>query len=235
MRQILLRHHSPLALAAIALVALGPALPGAQAQPPDAARTAMRAATSPDTALMYGMRRLWADHVTYTRFYIISAAAQLPDKEANAQRLMKNQEDIGNAIKPYYGDEAGAKLTGLLKDHITIATEIVDAAMAGDAGKQSTASTRWTANADEIAAMLSGANPNWPRADLQRMLHSHLELTTNEVKAHLGKDWTGSIAAFDAIRAQARDMADALSSGIAKQFPEKMKMNVKGKVKGQQQ
>ena len=231
MRQILVRHHSSTALAVLALAL---ALPVAQAQPPDAPRGAMRAMTSPGTELMYAMRRLWNDHVTYTRLYIVSAAASLPDKEANAQRLMKNQEDIGDAIKPYYGDAAGTKLTGLLKDHITIASELVDAAMAGDAAKQSAASTRWTSNADEIAAMLSGANPNWPRADLQRMLHSHLELTTNEVKAHLGKDWTGSIAAFDSVRAQARDMADALSSGIAKQFPEKMKMSMKGTVKGKE-
>src|SRR5678815_2469589 len=67
------------------------------------------------------MRKLWEDHITWTRLYIVSAAANLPNKDATAQRLLQNQTDIGNAIKPFYGDAAGVKLTGLLKDHILIA------------------------------------------------------------------------------------------------------------------
>ena len=57
------------------------------------------------------MDKLWEDHVTWTRLYIVSAAANLPDKDATAQRLLQNQTDIGNAIKPVYGDAAGEKST----------------------------------------------------------------------------------------------------------------------------
>jgi hypothetical protein len=70
------------------------------------------------------MRRLWEDHITYTRLYIISAAGNLPDKDATAQRLLQNQTDIGNAIKPFYGDAAGDQLTSLLKQHILGAVAI---------------------------------------------------------------------------------------------------------------
>src|ERR1051325_7034472 len=69
------------------------------------------------------MRKLWEDHITYTRNYIISTLADLPDGEAVAKRLLKNQDDIGDAIKPYYGDEPGKKVAALLRDHILIATE----------------------------------------------------------------------------------------------------------------
>ena len=64
------------------------------------------------------MRKLWEDHITWTRLYIVSVAAGLPDKDATAQRLIQNQVDIGNAIKPYYGDAAGTKLTELLKERL---------------------------------------------------------------------------------------------------------------------
>lgn len=169
------------------------------------------------------MRKLWVDHVTYTRLYIVSAAANLPDKDATAERLIKNQQELGDAIKPYYGDEAGERLSALLTDHIKIATEVIDAAKAGDDPKQRDAAQRWNANADSIAMMLSEANPsNWRRAELQRMLRSHLDLTTQEVSAYLTKDWKASIAAYDKIYEQAIEMADALSSGIAKQFPDKV-------------
>jgi len=170
------------------------------------------------------MRQLWEDHITWTRLYIVSALNGLPDKDATAQRLLKNQADIGNAIKPFYGDAAGAKLTALLRDHILVAAELIEAAKAGDKAKQDDATKRWFANADEIAAFLSGANAkNWPLADAKKMMHDHLNLTTKEVVAHLTKDFAGSIAAYDEVHAQILHMADMLSSGIEKQFPNKFK------------
>ena len=170
------------------------------------------------------MRQLWEDHVTWTRLYIVSAAANLPEKDATSKRMLRNQEDIGSAMKTFYGDAAGNKLTGLLKDHITIAVELIDAAKAGDAAaaKKDAAAKRWNANADEIATFLSGANAkNWPEAEMKKMMREHLDLTTAEVVAHLTKDFDGSVAAYDKVHTQILKMADMLSMGIAKQFPEK--------------
>ena len=165
------------------------------------------------------MRKLWEDHVTWTRLYIVSATANLPEKQATAERLLQNQTDLGNAIKPYYGNEAGTKLTGLLKDHIMIATELIDAAQKGENAKKDDAAKRWTQNADEIAGFLSGANPkNWPLAEMKKMMQEHLDLTTTEVVAHLQKDWTGSVAAYDRVHEQILKMADQLAMGIRNQF-----------------
>lgn len=58
-------------------------------------------------------RKLWIDHVTWTRSFIVSDLASLDDKSDVLERLLKNQEDIGNSIKSYYGEEAGNKLTTL--------------------------------------------------------------------------------------------------------------------------
>jgi hypothetical protein len=169
------------------------------------------------------MRMLWEDHITYTRNYIISALAGLEDAQAIAGRLLRNQDDIGNAIKPIYGDQAGAKLTALLRDHILIAVDVVKAAKAGMAADLDAASKKWTANADEIAAFLSGANPNWPRAEMMDILHKHLEYTTQEVVSRLKKDWAGDIAAYDKGHAHMLMFADVLAQGIVKQFPAKFK------------
>src|SRR5688572_17324164 len=170
------------------------------------------------------MRNLWLDHIVWTRLYIVSAVAGLPDKDATAQRLLQNQADIGNAIKPFYGDAGGAKLTALLRDHIMIATELIDAAKAGDQAKQDDATKRWSANADDIATFLNGANPkNWALADAKKMMQDHLSLTTDEVVAQLKKDWAGSIASYEKVHTQILHMADMLSSGIEKQFPNKFK------------
>jgi hypothetical protein len=168
--------------------------------------------------LRLGMRDLWADHVIWTRNYIVAAVADDPSAATALTRLMKNQEDLGNAINPYYGAPAGAQLTKLLKDHIGIAGELVTAAKAKDAARQKDADQRWHQNAAEIATFLSGANPNWKRADLVNMLNEHLALTTREATMRLQRNWTEDTATFDKILDQSMMMADALSDGVIRQF-----------------
>lgn len=184
------------------------------------ALTQTATAALPATDFRNAMRKLWEDHITWTRLYIVSAVADLPDKDATTKRLLQNQTDIGNAIKPFYGDAAGDKLTALLKDHILIAAELIDAARAGDTAKKEDATKRWSANADDIASFLSGANPkNWPLAEMKSMMHEHLEVTTAEVVARLKKDWTADVSAYEKVHEQILKMADMLSSGIIEQFP----------------
>jgi len=205
------------------------------------------------TSLKVNMRKLWSDHVIWTRLYIISAVAgphgvtdvaeHLPlgeagvavastaqaalnvlpmsDADAAAGRLLKNQDDLGNAIIPYYGKDAGEKLTALLKQHIMIAVELIAAAKSDDQKKFESEDQKWFKNAEEIAAFLSGANPNWTKHDLVDLLNLHLNLTKGEVTARLKKNWDGDVKAFDDIFTEILTVSDALSDGIIKQFPEK--------------
>jgi hypothetical protein len=174
--------------------------------------------------LALAMNKLWEDHITWTRVYIISAVGDLPDKDAATQRLLQNQEDIGNAIKPYYGDDAGTQLTTLLKEHIMGAAEVLAAAKAGDNAKVEEANQRWHDNATRIATFLSTANPKqWPQAEMDGMMKSHLDLTLEEATARLKGDWAGDIAAYDKVHTQILEMAGMLTEGIVAQFPDKFK------------
>jgi hypothetical protein len=208
-----------------AIVALGLGFGIVMASGPNAVAKPMAAyalkSSHASEDLRIAMRKLWEDHITYTRNYIISALGDLPDADAVAQRLMKNQEDIGSAIAPYYGAAAGTKLTTLLKEHISIAADVVKAAKAGNAANLKTEQAKWSANGKEIAAFLSGANPNWSKASLEAMLQKHLDLTTGEVVGRLHKDWNADIASYDAGHAHMLMFADALTDGIVKQFPAK--------------
>jgi hypothetical protein len=167
------------------------------------------------------MRVLWEDHVQWTRLYIVSAVAGLPDTDATLARLLQNQTDIGDAVAEFYGDDAGAQLTSLLNDHIAIAGELVAAAKAGDNAKVEDASTRWYANADDIAAFLAGANPAWPEATLRDMMRGHLDQTLAEATAQLTGDYAKSVAEYDHIVTHILEMADALADGIITQFPDR--------------
>ena len=175
------------------------------------------------TALSKAMRDLWTDHVVWTHNYIVAATADQPDADALSRRLLANQDQIGQAIVPYYGQAAGDRLAALLKDHILIAVDVVKAAKANDQAKLGDADRRWHANAADIATFLSGANPNWSRADVLSMMNEHLALTTQATVARLKKNWTEEITTFDKIYDQAMMMADSLSDGIIRQFPDRFR------------
>jgi hypothetical protein len=179
------------------------------------------AGVSASAALRQDMRKLWTDHTVWTRDYIIAAVGDQPDATAAANRLMKNQEDIGAAIASYYGKPAGDKLTALLKEHIGIAVDVIKFAKAGDKASQQQADTKWKKNGEDIADFLAKANPNWPRATLADMMSKHLATTTDEVVARLTKNWDADVRAYDAVYNHILMMSDALSDGIIKQFPAK--------------
>src|SRR5215203_4626941 len=96
-----------------------------------AAHAAKRAGVSKQQrALHDGMRKLWEDHITWTRLFIVSASADLPDRQATTERLLRNQADIGKAIKPFYGRAGGERLSALLTEHILVAADVLAAAKA---------------------------------------------------------------------------------------------------------
>ena len=169
------------------------------------------------------LRKLWSDHVIWTREYIVAAVAGTPDAGAAATRLLSNQEDIGVAVAGFYGQAAGDRLTGLLKEHILIAVDLVEAARTGDQSAFATHDARWTANIETIAAFLAGANPNWPEKDVLDLLALHLKLTKDEAVARITGDWAADVKAFDDIFTEILVVADTLHDGLAAQFPDRFK------------
>jgi hypothetical protein len=176
--------------------------------------------TAKVVALHEAMDKLWTDHVTWTRLVIVDFAAGAPSLKTDLARLLQNQADIGNAIKPFYGTAAGAQLTRLLHTHIMEAVPVLSAAKAGQKAKLATALRAWYANAHQIAAFLGKANPSsWPQPAMTKMMNTHLRLTTNEAAAQLTGKWHASVAAYDQVRAEILTMADMLADGIVEQFP----------------
>jgi hypothetical protein len=209
------------ALTLIPATALVAVLAGALATAPSHAEA--HGATATRTAFHDAMRALWEDHIVWTRQFIVSAATEsenLPDTGPTVDRLLANQADIGNAIKPFYGDAAGDALTALLRDHILTAADIIAAAKAGDDPGVAAAAAAWYDNAAEIATFLSEANPrNWPLDEMKAHMKSHLDLTLEEAVARLEGRYADDIAAYDKVHADILEMADMLSAGIIAQFP----------------
>lgn len=187
----------------------------------DGARHA-RALNAKQAAFQDQMRKLWEDHVTWTRLAIVTFADGSPGLDATAARLMKNQKDIGDAVRPFYGKAAGRQLTALLKDHIGIAVDLLVAAKAGDQQAFEKAHTAWYANADDVADFLAAANPkHWPRAEMRAAMRAHLDQTLAEASHELGGNYAASVADYERIHRHILHMADVLSTGLMRAFPKR--------------
>src|SRR4030095_1789048 len=187
-------------------------------------KTDVSGITKSEMELRDAMDRLWIDHVSWTRNVILNIMDGLAGTDDALKRLLKNQDDIGNTIKPYYGSDAGSKLTGLLRTHIVQAGDLLKSAKSDDKDKFNKINEDWKKNADSIAVFLSGANPtNWTVSDMKKMMQDHLSLTLDEATARLKKDYTGDVKAYDKVVDEILMMSDMLSAGIVKQFPDKFK------------
>jgi len=181
----------------------------------------MKTNSSKSEQLRIAMHKLWEDHIVWTRNVILNIMDDLPGTDQAVTRLLKNQDDIGNAVKPFYGEVEGKELTRLLREHITVAADLLKGAKAGNNSAYDATNKKWFVNADEISDFLSKANPNWKLADMKKMMHDHLTLTTDEAVARLKKDYAADVKAYDKVHDEILMMADMLTDGIIKQFPGK--------------
>ncbi|MDP4132379.1 MAG: LysM domain-containing protein [Bacillota bacterium] len=169
--------------------------------------------------LMNKMRELWEEHVAWTRMVILSMAINNPDTTLTTNRLLRNPSDFTAQLTPLYGSDIASRFEALLKSHLMIASQLVQSAKAGDNSAAAEAERQWYANADEIATFLASINPYWSENDWKTMLHQHLALTKSEAVNRLQGNYAEDIRIYDEIQAQALQMADKMSEGISRQFP----------------
>lgn len=170
--------------------------------------------------LRNALRQLWEQHVAWTRMTIISAAFGNPDLSPTVNRLLRNATDMGNAIRPFYGDENAEKFENLIREHLNIANQLVLASKAGETKKAQEAEKAWYENGSLIAHFLSSINPYINEESFRKMFFDHLALTKAEAVERLNKNYNKDIAIYDQIENQALMMADTISNAIIKQFPQ---------------
>ncbi len=200
----------------------GADVPGAQAHGQGHATVANKAKISTKAAvkqrdLYVAMRGLWSQHMQWTYATVTAFVSDSPGFDASVDRLLQNQKDIGNAIKPFYGKAAGNQLTALLTEHIELAVPVLVAAKSGDHDALDTAVANWYENAQQIGRFLAKANPAWKGA--REMLKTHITQTVAYAADQLQGDYAKSIEDYDEAEGHMLMLADQLSAGIIKEFP----------------
>lgn len=219
------------AAALIASLALGPGLAGcssttAAGHQHDAVAAAALVQAGPNSVpfqqaqLRQALRLLWTQHMEWTRMAIIDFVNGSAGFGATAGRLLQNQADMGNAVRPFYGDAAANQLTTLLKAHITNFVAFFQAVKGGDPAAIASTQAAVYANAQQVADFLSAANPkNWPQDTMRAMMKEHIDQTIVYGGDEMTGKYADGIAVYDQAESHMLMMADLLANGIIAQFP----------------
>ena len=172
--------------------------------------------TMPNTIATYtGMRKLWSDHMQWTYATVDSFFNNATALQPSLDRLLKNQQDIGDAIVPVYGQSAGDGLAALLTEHIELAIPVLSAVQSGDQPALQMAIDDWHVNAEEIADFLTAADPvNWPSSDMRPMMAHHIDTTVTYAVDLLNRDYQQAIVDFDDAYHHMTQMSDVLAEGL---------------------
>lgn len=172
--------------------------------------------------LQAAMRTLWAQHMEWTWSTVVAFAEDSPGLQAQLDRLLRNQKDIGNAIAPFYGKDAAKQLTDLLTVHINQAVPVLTAAKNSDDAGLKKAIDDWYGNAQDIADFLSTANPdNWPKDAVRDMMKGHIDTTVAYASDILGGKYADAVTKYDEAEEHMVHLADTLAQSLVAQFPDK--------------
>jgi hypothetical protein len=97
----------------------------------------------------------------------------------------------------------------------------MNATFAGNKEAMNAGVQKMNKNAEEIAAFLSSANPNWPRGALLAAVAAHVGFHMAQIEAINAKDFSSEAKTWEAMKNQVYTIADTLADGIVKQFPQK--------------
>jgi len=172
--------------------------------------------------LQLALRDLWVGHIFWVRNVVLATKYGDADAAKVAEsKVVEDARAIADAIAPLYGKDASDKLFGLLAGHYGAIKDYMTAAFAGNTDAKGAAVEKIKKNAEEIATFLSSANPNWPKQTLVDLLMAHGAQHIAQIDQVNIKDFSAEAKTWDDMKKHIYMIADALASGIVKQFPKK--------------
>lgn len=163
-------------------------------------------------------RMLWEQHIVWTRIVISDIVFENPELDFAIARLLQNPEDFGAQLAKFYGAAFGREFASLMRDHLTIAAELVQAALSGDNQKFAELNRSWFQNADAMSRALASVNPYWGYKRWREMFGEHLNLVLEEATLFIENRLEENVRLFDKMERQALMMADFMTRGIVSQF-----------------
>jgi hypothetical protein len=148
-------------------------------------------------------------------------ATPLPkaETEGYVRRLLENQDNIAFFFVPKFGKAAAESVAGLLREHIAMAGELIDALNTDDTKLQAEKKAAWYDNAARVGAALydlqRGGAPYLSKAQWMGEMKMHLDLLTTLVAAYLDEKFDEALKATDPYVSHIRHLAVAVAKLVS--------------------
>jgi len=160
--------------------------------------------------LRSALRKLFTDHAVYTALVMKSIVDSGKDISVLLNRLLLNQKDIGDQLKPIIGNENGDKITEVLTSHIKLAGEVIKAAKNLNPNLNDKINILFN-NSDIVAETLTSLNPEALPFDLtQNMFHTHNQFVIDMTVGRLAGDYLKEQHLYDAYYNELLLLADEI-------------------------
>lgn len=167
------------------------------------------------------MQRLWTDFAVWTRQYIIAAVDERPEAPEAAARWLRAGDEIGRELENYYPRRAARRVAKLLRQHVMVAVDLIDAARAVDRTKYMDIDDVWYSNGEDLVDELCLRNMSWSKEELFALWNAQRDFTKDELAARLEQNFDKDVEAFDHVVATAVKFSDRITDGILRQFADK--------------
>lgn len=171
-----------------------------------------------EVKLKMNMTKLWTDHTIWTRMFIVDLLTDSPSIETTTERLLKNQETIGNIMEEFYGETASESITSLLKSYVNIITELLKAIKIGNTTQATNLETDIVTNIESIAILFATINPYYCIDELTDLFNTQTILIRYQFIARKEKDYIADIMYYDMGLHHIFMISDYLTDGIFARF-----------------
>lgn len=167
---------------------------------------------------------LWSEHMQWT-YTVVDYFFHNPEGLGpQVNRLLQNQQDIGDAMGEHFGNQHGDDIADLLTTHILDAVPVLTAAQEGDDEALAESLDIWYENAQDVGDKFAEMNPEfWGQNELRDVWKTHITQTVTYSVDLLMDDFDQSIIDYQTALNHMINFSDILTQGIADRFPEKFR------------
>ena len=172
--------------------------------------------------LRTGLNQLFQEHI-----YLAGAATgaalggRTAEFTAAAGALDANSVAIARSIGAVYGSDAESAFLPLWRRHIGFVVDYTTALAAKDMPRQQKAVNELLGYTNDLAAFLSSANPNLPKAAVAELVKGHILSLKAAIDAQAAGDQPMAFARLREAASHMQMIGDPIAAAIAKQFPQK--------------
>lgn len=156
--------------------------------------------------------QLWTERLVWVRQLIISQMLSLRDFPFVAQRLQRNDAELGQILGSVFGPEAGARFEQLLGEYIRNLNGVASTVKSGN--DPDPLMQQWYGSAAEIGEFASQINPYWGKSAVESLIDDEIGLESDLLSGLKNDEFARVVANFDPAYDKALEAARFMIYGI---------------------